>query len=115
MSKPFYRLFEYSAHGNYTLQINPASGVNREHLSYFKFIGRVECSRPGYRPPTLPHQRFLDASFVVSFHKMIMKSHTSRPRERGRWVASWVDMDTVSLIVIFRPLTRAVTRDRVIA
>lgn len=27
---------------NYTLQINPFSGVcNEEHLSYFKFIGRV--------------------------------------------------------------------------
>lgn len=27
---------------NYTLQINPSSGMcNEEHLSYFKFIGRV--------------------------------------------------------------------------
>ena len=27
---------------NYTLQINPNSGVcNEQHLSYFKFIGRV--------------------------------------------------------------------------
>jgi hypothetical protein len=34
-------LFEYSAHDNYTLQINPNSGVNPEHLNYFKFIGRV--------------------------------------------------------------------------
>ncbi|KAI6039009.1 hypothetical protein EDC04DRAFT_2568944, partial [Pisolithus marmoratus] len=37
---PFYCLFEYSAHDNYTLQINPASAVNPEHLNYFKFIGR---------------------------------------------------------------------------
>ena len=66
MSKPFYCLFEYSAHGNYTLQINPASGVKREHLSYFKFIGRVLGLG-------IFHQRFLDASFVVSFHKMILK------------------------------------------
>ncbi|KAF8201515.1 hypothetical protein BJ912DRAFT_945571 [Pholiota molesta] len=40
MFNPFYCLFEYSAHDNYTLQINPASGVNPEHLNYFKFIGR---------------------------------------------------------------------------
>lgn len=27
---------------NYTLQINPCSGVcNEEHLNYFKFIGRI--------------------------------------------------------------------------
>ena len=40
MFNPFYCLFEYSAHDNYTLQINPASGINPEHLDYFKFIGR---------------------------------------------------------------------------
>ena len=42
MFNPYYGLFEYSATDNYTLQINPNSGVcNEEHLSYFKFIGRV--------------------------------------------------------------------------
>ena len=41
MFNPFYCLFEYSAHDNYTLQINPHSGINPEHLNYFKFIGRV--------------------------------------------------------------------------
>ncbi|KAH9639070.1 hypothetical protein HF086_003601 [Spodoptera exigua] len=42
MFNPYYGLFEYSAMDNYTLQINPNSGVcNEEHLSYFKFIGRV--------------------------------------------------------------------------
>ena len=34
MFNPSYGLFEYSAHDNYTLQINPASGVNPEHLDY---------------------------------------------------------------------------------
>ncbi|MCO5600910.1 hypothetical protein L7F22_055027 [Adiantum nelumboides] len=33
MFNPFYCLFEYSAHDNYTLQINPHSGVNPEHLT----------------------------------------------------------------------------------
>ncbi|CAB1352040.1 unnamed protein product [Coregonus sp. 'balchen'] len=41
MFNPYYGLFEYSATDNYTLQINPNSGLcNEDHLSYFKFIGR---------------------------------------------------------------------------
>jgi E3 ubiquitin-protein ligase NEDD4 len=66
MFNPFYCLFEYSAHDNYTLQINPASGVNPEHLNYFKFIGR--CLGLG-----IFHRRFLDAYFIVSFYKTILK------------------------------------------
>ncbi|KAF8136296.1 hypothetical protein EV363DRAFT_1319230 [Boletus edulis] len=66
MFNPFYCLFEYSAHDNYTLQINPASSVNPEHLSYFKFIGR--CLGLG-----IFHRRFLDAYFIVSFYKMILR------------------------------------------
>ncbi|KAJ9106012.1 hypothetical protein QFC19_003348 [Naganishia cerealis] len=66
MFNPFYCLFEYSAHDNYTLQINPNSGVNPEHLNYFKFIGRVLGLG-------IFHRRFLDAYFIVSFYKMILK------------------------------------------
>src|ERR1700686_2879271 len=66
MFNPFYCLFEYSAHDNYTLQINPHSGINPEHLNYFKFIGRVVGL-------AVFHRRFLDAFFVVSFYKMIIK------------------------------------------
>lgn len=66
MFNPFYCLFEYSAHDNYTLQINPNSGVNPEHLNYFKFIGRVLGLG-------IFHRRFLDAYFIVAFYKMILK------------------------------------------
>lgn len=66
MFNPFYCLFEYSAHDNYTLQINPNSGVNPEHLNYFKFIGRVVGLG-------IFHRRFLDAYFIVAFYKMILK------------------------------------------
>jgi E3 ubiquitin-protein ligase NEDD4 len=66
MFNPFYCLFEYSAQDNYTLQINPASGVNPEHLNYFKFIGR--CLGLG-----IFHRRFLDAYFIVAFYKMVLK------------------------------------------
>ena len=36
---PMYCLFEYANKNNYSLQINPASYVNPDHLHYFKFIG----------------------------------------------------------------------------
>ncbi|KAG8832004.1 hypothetical protein FRC17_002223, partial [Serendipita sp. 399] len=35
MFNPEYCLFELSSHDSYTLQINPFSGVNPEHLNYF--------------------------------------------------------------------------------
>ncbi|CAG8491634.1 2216_t:CDS:10, partial [Scutellospora calospora] len=66
MFDPFYALFEYSAHDNYTLQINPHSGIDPQHLNYFKFIGRVVGL-------AIFHRRFLDAFFITSFYKMILK------------------------------------------
>lgn len=66
MFNPFYCLFEYSAHDNYTLQINPHSGINPEHLNYFKFIGRCVGL-------AIFHRRFLDAFFIGAFYKMILK------------------------------------------
>jgi E3 ubiquitin-protein ligase NEDD4 len=65
MFNPSYGLFEYSAHDNYTLQINPASGVNPEHLDYFKFIGRILGL-------AVFHHRFLDAYFVPGFYKLVL-------------------------------------------
>ena len=45
MFNPYYGLFEYSAVDNYTLQINPNSGVcNEDHLSYFKVGSVFICS-----------------------------------------------------------------------
>ncbi len=41
MLNPMYCLFEYAGNTNYCLQINPASGVNPEHLTYFRFVGRI--------------------------------------------------------------------------
>lgn len=65
MFNPFYCLFEYSSHDNYTLQINPNSGINPEHLNYFKFIGRVVGL-------AIFHRRFLDAFFVGALYKMML-------------------------------------------
>lgn len=53
---PMYCLFEYAGKSNYCLQINPASTINPDHLSYFCFIGRfiamvrlrgARCQRSG--------------------------------------------------------------------
>ncbi|KAK9711986.1 NEDD4 E3 ubiquitin-protein ligase [Basidiobolus ranarum] len=70
MFNPFYGLFEYSAHDNYTLQINPHSGVNPEHLNYFRFIGRVVGL-------AVFHRRFLDAFFIASIYKMVLRKKIS--------------------------------------
>ncbi|KAG9857847.1 E3 ubiquitin-protein ligase pub1, partial [Aureobasidium melanogenum] len=70
MFNPFYCLFEYSAIDNYTLQINPHSGINPEHLGYFKFIGRVVGL-------AIFHRRFLDAFFIGAFYKMILRKKVS--------------------------------------
>lgn len=70
MFNPFYCLFEYSAHDNYTLQINPHSGVNPEHLNYFRFIGRVVGL-------AIFHRRFLDSFFIGAFYKMILRKRVT--------------------------------------
>ncbi|XP_044264099.1 E3 ubiquitin-protein ligase Nedd-4 isoform X4 [Tribolium madens] len=66
MFNPYYGLFEYSAMDNYTLQINPFSGLcNEEHLNYFKFIGRVAGM-------AVYHGKLLDAFFIRPFYKMML-------------------------------------------
>ncbi|XP_039626187.1 E3 ubiquitin-protein ligase NEDD4a isoform X1 [Polypterus senegalus] len=67
MFNPYYGLFEYSATDNYTLQINPNSGLcNEDHLSYFKFIGRVAGM-------AVYHGKLLDAFFIRPFYKMMLQ------------------------------------------
>lgn len=67
MFNPYYGLFEYSAADNYTLQINPCSGLcNEDHLSYLKFIGRVAAM-------AVYHGKLLDAFFIRPFYKMMLK------------------------------------------
>jgi E3 ubiquitin-protein ligase NEDD4 len=65
MFDPQYALFEYSAHDTYTLQINPHSAIDPDHLNHFKFIGRVVGM-------SIFHHRFLDAFFISAFYKMIL-------------------------------------------
>jgi hypothetical protein len=61
---PMYCLFEYSG-SSYSLQINPGSGVNPEHLNYFKFVGRVIAM-------ALYHGKFIDNGFSLPFYKQML-------------------------------------------
>ena len=73
MFNPYYCLFEYSSHDNYTLQINPHSAINPDHLSYFRFVGRIVGM-------AIFHQKFLDSrdfSFLSS--SISMNSTWSHP------------------------------------
>ncbi|KAK9882482.1 hypothetical protein WA026_021823 [Henosepilachna vigintioctopunctata] len=62
---PMYCLFEYANKNNYSLQINPASYVNPEHLTFFKFIGRFIAM-------ALYHGRFIYSGFTMPFYKRML-------------------------------------------
>ncbi|CAF2997816.1 unnamed protein product [Rotaria sp. Silwood2] len=63
---PYYGLFEYSAIDNYTLQVNPLSGLlNEEHIKYFRFIGRIIAL-------AVYHGKLLEAFFIRPFYKMLL-------------------------------------------
>ncbi|XP_067671329.1 E3 ubiquitin-protein ligase SMURF2-like [Haliotis asinina] len=65
MLNPYYGLFQYSRDDIYTLQINPDSGVNPEHLSYFHFVGRVIGM-------AIFHGHYLDGGFTMPFYKQLL-------------------------------------------
>ncbi|CAL1527475.1 unnamed protein product [Lymnaea stagnalis] len=65
MLNPYYGLFQYSRDDIYTLQINPDSGVNPEHLSYFHFVGRVIGM-------AIFHSHYLDGGFTMPFYKQLL-------------------------------------------
>ncbi|TRY75099.1 hypothetical protein TCAL_00604 [Tigriopus californicus] len=62
---PMYCLFEYANKNNYSLQINPASYVNPDHLNYFKFIGRFIAM-------ALYHGKFIYSGFTMPFYKRML-------------------------------------------
>lgn len=62
---PMYCLFEYANNNNYSLQINPASSINPDHLMYFKFIGRFIAM-------ALYHGKFIDSGFTMPFYKRML-------------------------------------------
>ncbi|KAF5295220.1 hypothetical protein FQR65_LT10504 [Abscondita terminalis] len=65
MLNPQYGLFQYSREDHYTLQINPDSAVNPEHLSYFHFVGRVLGI-------AVFHNHQLEGGFTTPFYKQLL-------------------------------------------
>jgi E3 ubiquitin ligase SMURF1/2 len=65
MLNPQYGLFQYSREDNYTLQINPDSSINPEHLSYFHFVGRIIGI-------AVFHGHYIDGGFTTPFYKMLL-------------------------------------------
>jgi E3 ubiquitin ligase SMURF1/2 len=63
MLNPCYGLFQYSKENVYTLQINPDSAINPEHLSYFHFVGRIIGI-------AVFHGHYIDAGFTLPFYKV---------------------------------------------
>ncbi|KAH7636366.1 nedd4-like protein e3 ubiquitin-protein ligase wwp1-like protein [Dermatophagoides farinae] len=62
---PMYCLFEYASKNNYSLQINPASSVNPDHLLNFGFIGRFIAM-------ALFHGKFIYSGFTLPFYKRML-------------------------------------------
>ncbi|XP_052266367.1 E3 ubiquitin-protein ligase SMURF2-like isoform X2 [Dreissena polymorpha] len=65
MLNPYYGLFQYARDDIYTLQINPDSGVNPEHLSYFHFVGRILGM-------AIFHGHYLDGGFTMPLYKQLL-------------------------------------------
>uniref|UniRef100_A0A674P715 E3 ubiquitin-protein ligase n=1 Tax=Takifugu rubripes TaxID=31033 RepID=A0A674P715_TAKRU len=65
MLNPYYGLFQYSTDNIYTLQINPDSSINPDHLSYFHFVGRVMGL-------AVFHSHYINGSFTQPFYKQLL-------------------------------------------
>ncbi|RWS23608.1 E3 ubiquitin-protein ligase SMURF2-like protein, partial [Leptotrombidium deliense] len=65
MLNPYYGLFQYTREDIYTLQINPDSAINPDHLSYFHFVGRVIGL-------AVFHGHYIDGGFTLPFYKMLL-------------------------------------------
>ena len=80
---PSHCLFEYCNENVYTLQVNKNSGINEQHLSYFRFIGERPLSLSpvarGFgcpRPPQPNKTRAKSPSLPRSSHT---HAHTCAP------------------------------------
>ncbi|KAK4476301.1 hypothetical protein MN116_001503 [Schistosoma mekongi] len=62
---PMFGLFEYTG-TDYALQVNPASHVNPNHMTYFRFVGR-------FIGMALFHGRCIDGGLTLAFYKQILK------------------------------------------
>lgn len=95
---PMYCLFEYASGNNFSLQINPNSSVNPEHLQYFRYTFhsllknqrlRFISSSPSpssviigrfvgrFIALALFHGKFIDNGFTLPFYKRLLNKPLS--------------------------------------
>ena len=65
MLNPYYGLFQYSREDIYTLEVNPNSSINPDHISYFYFVGRIVGM-------AIFHGHYIDAGFTLPFYKQLL-------------------------------------------
>lgn len=70
MLNPYYGLFEQLSSDQYLLAINPNSSINPDHLSYFRFIGRIMGL-------AVVNGHFLDGAFVNTIYKLLLNKNVS--------------------------------------
>lgn len=75
MFNPMYALFRTSPGDRVTYTINPSSHCNPNHLSYFKFVGRVVAK-------AVYDNRLLECYFTRSFYKHILGKSVRYSRYR---------------------------------
>jgi hypothetical protein len=82
---PMYCLFMYAGNTNYSLQINPASFVNPDHLKYFEYIGRfiamvyllLSSAIGDILFQALFHGKFIYSGFTMPFYKKMLNKKLS--------------------------------------
>eukprot|EP00833_Pecoramyces_ruminatium_P008659 jgi/Orpsp1_1/1182691/evm.model.c7180000082261.1 len=65
IGNPSYTLFQYTHDDSYELEINPNSGIEPDHLKYFRFIGRMIGL-------AIFHKQFLSITFNILFYKRLL-------------------------------------------
>lgn len=77
MFNPMYALFRTSPGDRVTYTINPSSHCNPNHLSYFKFVGRIVAK-------AVYDNRLLECYFTRSFYKHILGKSVRCARAGGQ-------------------------------
>ena len=70
MLNPYYGLFQFSSSDGYLLEVNPNSSINPDHLSYFRFIGRVLGL-------AVCHGHYIDGGFVMPLYRLLLGKNVS--------------------------------------
>lgn len=95
MFNPMYALFRTSPGDRVTYTINPSSHCNPNHLSYFKFVGRVVAK-------AVYDNRLLECYFTRSFYKHILgKSVRYGQKSSNDKLFGTVDMSHLHGVPVF--------------